>query len=363
MDNDDNYWVDENTLLVRYPLIAIDGTVHGYLFASAMINELGRQKDAASHLKKNIELIWQLNILFVISALMAVALYLNMRQKSYYRDILNYEQEVVLVTDGNRMIDANRQLFKYFPDVDGKKVKCICDFFEAGPGLLQKMMGDTLWIDYVVANPQQQHKVLTRIDGIERVFNLRATFLGSNKNVYVAVLSDITQLENLNNKLHAQSRSDDLTGLGNRLSFNETLERESLLSIREQKPLSIILFDIDYFKKVNDSFGHLIGDDVLADLAKLVKTEIRASDLIFRIGGEEFMLLMPNQNSKEALALAEKIRCSVVKCHFKKVGSITISLGVTEYKSNEHLNDLLARVDKALYKAKDNGRNQTQLIE
>ena len=123
------------------------------------------------------------------------------------------------------------------------------------------------------------------------------------------------------------------------------------------------MFDIDFFKKVNDNFGHLVGDQVLKELARLIQSQLRTSDLLFRFGGEEFIVVLPQQDAQTALSIAEKIRVNVASYEFTEAGHISVSLGVTQYHQGEHLNEVLTRADAALYQAKSSDTNNTQLIE
>ncbi len=154
---------------------------------------------------------------------------------------------------------------------------------------------------------------------------------------------------------------DALTEIYNKRAFLEALEKEFNRSKRYNRPLSIVMFDIDHFKNVNDTYGHLTGDYVLKHLSRIIKNSIRKEEFFARYGGEEFMIIMPESNLKSAIKLAEKIRILIQNTKFHFVGKIipiTISLGVAE--SNFDINEpfeLLSIVDKKLYEAKANGRN------
>ena len=118
------------------------------------------------------------------------------------------------------------------------------------------------------------------------------------------------------------------------------------------------MFDIDHFKRINDTYGHDIGDDVLVNLSELVKTCIRETDIFARWGGEEFMLLLPHTTMLNASKLAERIRAIIEKNNFPTVGTITSSFGVTQYVNTDTAETFTKRVDRALYKAKETGRNR-----
>ena len=123
------------------------------------------------------------------------------------------------------------------------------------------------------------------------------------------------------------------------------------------------MIDIDFFKKVNDTYGHLIGDEILKHLVNTVKNTLRSSDIFARFGGEEFMILLPETAKKHALSKAEEIRTKVETTPYKDENydiTITISIGVADKQDEQELKDLIIRSDEALYLAKNNGRNQVQ---
>ncbi len=153
---------------------------------------------------------------------------------------------------------------------------------------------------------------------------------------------------------------DDLTGFGNKRALDAGLHREAELSVRHKTPLSIIMLDVDHFKKINDSMGHLAGDKILKDLAATIKKSSRQSDLCFRYGGEEFLVILDDTDAVQAINIAERIRQSVEQYSYNyngKIVPVTISLGAATFEENESLETFKDRADKALYKAKGQGRN------
>lgn len=159
-----------------------------------------------------------------------------------------------------------------------------------------------------------------------------------------------------------QAVTDTLTGLPNRRAFFDTAEKEFVRARRYQRPLALILFDIDHFKAVNDTYGHLIGDQVLRVLSARVKKAVRSTDSICRYGGEEFLVLMPESDREEALAMAERLRQIVSEMTVVTAGgalSLTISLGVAALSTagDETLEALMNCADRAMYEAKAAGRN------
>ena len=156
--------------------------------------------------------------------------------------------------------------------------------------------------------------------------------------------------------------TDDLSGLGSRRSFYERGKDAIKLADVNYSPLSVILLDIDHFKKVNDNYGHLTGDHAICEVARVILKVVRSRDIQGRIGGEEFAILLPDTDSKGAAELAERVRQSIADIKLESDGqqlSITASFGVASYgDSNKDIKSLMQSCDKALYKAKNQGRNQ-----
>lgn len=176
---------------------------------------------------------------------------------------------------------------------------------------------------------------------------------------FVSTAKDITERVEMEVKLEKLASTDYLTGLYNRRKFEEIFTTEISRCRRYNEPLSLIMFDIDHFKNINDTFGHDVGDVVLKELSKLIKSHIRQSDALARWGGEEFMLLTPEIDKEAAYLLAEKLRQSVNSFVFAQVGQVSCSLGVVQLLENEDFNSCSLRADKAMYKAKKGGRNRT----
>lgn len=171
-------------------------------------------------------------------------------------------------------------------------------------------------------------------------------------------------LEEANSKLEFLSNTDGLTGIANRRSFDQALSVEWMRAQRSNSPLSLILLDVDHFKRYNDHYGHLAGDDCLRAIARvLAMGGQRATDITARFGGEEFVVLLPNTSPRGALEIAKRIRHEVMALSLPHVGTptgiVTVSLGVAcQAPSLRHASDaLLQEADSALYRAKQSGRN------
>lgn len=173
----------------------------------------------------------------------------------------------------------------------------------------------------------------------------------------------VSLLEKKNAKLESLAMCDGMTGLRNRHALELKLEGELERASRYRVPLSVILFDIDYFKRVNDTWGHQAGDGVIKRMAELTSALVRQPDDLFRWGGEEFMLVAPHTDRAGATALAEKLRAAIEAESFPEAGTVTASFGVAEWKPGEDCDEWFKRVDRALYRAKNTGRNRVVGID
>lgn len=157
------------------------------------------------------------------------------------------------------------------------------------------------------------------------------------------------------------ARKDPLTGAGNRRALDEKLAEVCAAQARSRTPSSVVLIDIDNFKEINDEFGHAIGDQILVRLTEIIELRIRVTDSLYRIGGEEFVVVIEGQTKTKARRMAEQLRTLVEANELAPEGSVTISLGVAELALGESPADVLRRADLALYESKRCGRNQTSL--
>ncbi len=177
---------------------------------------------------------------------------------------------------------------------------------------------------------------------------------------FITVLSQ--ELEQANNELIQLSEIDKLTQICNRMKLDKVLTSEIKKSQTFHTVFSVILLDIDKFKSVNDTHGHITGDEVLVDLANILKSKVRKTDTVGRWGGEEFLLVLPLAELEQACAIAEKIRSEIYSHVFPARKHLTCSFGVASYNDGDNDDILISRADKALYQAKDNGRNRVEFI-
>ena len=174
---------------------------------------------------------------------------------------------------------------------------------------------------------------------------------------FVVTGKDVTDKIKLEEELRARAMTDELTGLYNRHKGNDVLAKEIERGNRYGGDFSVIFLDIDHFKKINDTYGHDIGDSILQELSNLVQLHTRKTDAIIRWGGEEFIILAPNINQEQALLFAQKLRKTIELYTFEVVDHITVSMGVSSFKKGDTKESLIKRSDEALYDAKAGGRN------
>lgn len=213
------------------------------------------------------------------------------------------------------------------------------------------------------ATPAPARVVTLRPCGTQRRYrprSTRANILDEQGRVthYVSVSKDITERVRREELLQDAASHDKLTRLYNRHHGEKALEDAMARSSAEGKPLSLIICDIDHFKKINDSFGHPGGDRVLKETAAIVAHTVRASDVVVRWGGEEFLIVLEDCAEGPAVELAERVRQRVETFLHADIGAVTLSLGLATRLPEESSDQLIARADSALYQAKASGRNR-----
>ncbi len=174
----------------------------------------------------------------------------------------------------------------------------------------------------------------------------------------ICVAVDVDERRQREDELERRIAFDHLTGAYNRIKLEHQLETETQKADRVGYPVTLVMFDVDRFKRVNDTLGHDVGDRVLQELVRRVQSRIRQTDMLARWGGEEFMLMLPGTDYRGGLKLAETIRREIADTPFPEAGTVTVSFGVGTYRAGEPLKPLIKRVDQALYRAKDEGRNR-----
>lgn len=273
------------------------------------------------------------------------------------RDVLveKMTDGVLVIDDLNRVVDINltaKKLLNITGDVLGFPVEQI--FFHLGSKEREAFRSLRSTFDIELAGELVTHMEVK----VSPIMDRHEKLLGR-----LIILHDITKLKGIQNELRLLASRDSLTGAVNRRHFMELAKRELSRAKRYQRRLGLVIMDLDNFKMVNDTYGHQAGDQALLALKKVCTQGTRTVDIFARLGGEEFVLMLPETGKEAAAVIAERLKEALEKTTIK-FGShkfiVTISMGVTEYneQKDDTLDAMLSRADKALYQAKENGRNQ-----
>lgn len=203
---------------------------------------------------------------------------------------------------------------------------------------------------------------LTAYDQETRLENKNRELIQLNQALEAKVQERTRELEQKNRELERLATFDQLTGLVNRAKLDEVLRTELIRSNRYGNSLGLIMLDIDYFKAVNDTYGHQVGDKVLRLFAEQLRHGVRDADVPGRWGGEEFLIICPESDLHGVVTLAQSLRERVQMHEVEGVGKKTASFGVTVFEKKDTITTIIARADKALYKAKENGRNRVECV-
>jgi len=297
----------------------------------------------------------------MIGIVIFIMFYYIRKQKIYYKDILDSSTNIIIINNRKNIVDVNDAFFRYFEEFTSliefqKEHRDICDFFVEEEGYLKSSMKGVHWINYLLENAKENNIVKININTSNYYFKVSASKIMNNSKLFSVVLSNITEQENYKKSLEKLTITDPLTQIGNRRHYEKKIEEEIRRANRYERNLSLMMFDIDHFKRVNDTYGHDVGDIVLKEYTALVKSLVRNEDIFCRVGGEEFMLILPDTDVKSSYVIAEKLRKSIEK--FDCRVQITMSFGLVSHQKNEKSDDIYTRVDSALYEAKNSGRNK-----
>lgn len=277
--------------------------------------------------------------------------------------ILDNISELVMIYRQEEILFLNNAFLNFagVPDVEAFKAhKCLEPLLVPKEDSFYKDRRFLDWIEDVLQTQKQEFIVHMHSPNERRseagAYIIRAAPISESEGVLVTFI-DVTSLEHEKERINKLAITDSLTEIFNRKKFNDELERELERSLHYRQHLSLIIFDIDHFKRVNDEFGHPVGDVVLQEISRVVRHGIRRSDVFARYGGEEFVVLLPENDLNGAAALAEKLRSTIEHHTFDGVGQVTCSFGVAQLEENEEADSFIKRADEALYRAKNSGRN------
>ncbi|MDQ7038401.1 MAG: sensor domain-containing diguanylate cyclase [Aquificota bacterium] len=273
--------------------------------------------------------------------------------RDFYQNLINSLAEGLLVVDPEgRVLEANASACGIFgcsqEELKGNHISALLpDVYRE---LLREGSGRTI-----------PDRIRIRSGKGEEIYI--SVSVSSYDGIYILLISDVTKIARYEERLKELAERDHLTGVYNRRASEGLLNHELEKAKKYRKPLSVIMFDIDHFKKINDTYGHQTGDEVLRRLVNLVRKNLRKTDIIARWGGEEFIVLLPGTDLKNAVELAERLRRVVERADFGKVGRVTVSFGVAGLKEADTVESIISRVDKAVYRAKRKGRNRVEVAD
>ncbi len=285
-------------------------------------------------------------------------------EREFLQSVMDLQDNFIIITDGRETKSANQSVLDFFGYKSLEEFKevnsCICNTFIEDSehfhlGLLEN---DTLWIEHMLNNQEQDFTVLMQNAATHEneSFKVSINYFRS-KNRYIVTFSNITNMTLMNKMIKHKATYDALTGVYNRQSLYDLLG-DHLSAQTQETSFVLVMFDVDHFKTINDTYGHLNGDEVLKQLVSVIKQNIRDNDIFARWGGEEFVLVFENLTLENALKVSENLRQSIEQSVFKAVGNLTCSFGVTPYRYRETIDELINRADQAMYEAKRSGRNK-----
>lgn len=285
------------------------------------------------------------------------------KERSFAQSILNFQDNMIVVTDSIHALHVNNEMLKFFHfnslEEFQKSNICINSMFvkEEGFFFVEDKDKNIFWIDTLLDELQLDDVVVKIInDKTEYIFTLKASKV---EELYILSFTDISFISRQSKEYEHSANFDTLTQVYNRNKFNKIMEEKISLTKKTLTSFVFVMLDIDYFKRINDTYGHLIGDAILKDIVKVIKYHIRKDDLFARWGGEEFVLAF-DVNLTRGLEIAENLRKAIEQHLFEDIGHLTCSFGVTQYTLGEKLEDTLLRADTALYEAKASGRNMVR---
>ncbi len=282
------------------------------------------------------------------------------KQKNLIKAILDFQENMIVLTNGKEILNVNKKFADFFGFQDLKDID-LSDFFVREEGYIYNIDGNN-WLEYLLGSSNIAHKVklLGKNRSESQIFFIQINQFEMEENYFIISFSDITELEKEKKVIEHQAETDHLTNLYNRLKFENVLSQECIRSSRYKNKLGMIMIDIDNFKKINDSYGHLAGDNVLKELVAVVNFSIRKTDIFTRWGGEEFVILATETDLPGVALFAERVRADIENHNFPEVGKVTCSLGIAEYVENEPKENFIKRADEALYRAKFYGKNRVE---
>jgi diguanylate cyclase (GGDEF)-like protein/PAS domain S-box-containing protein len=280
-----------------------------------------------------------------------------------FKFLLSESNDLIYIIDPNsgNIVDSNKNGYKFLnlkekelykkklPDI----IRCIDNTQLDFDSFLQKLKdkGAIVRRDYIIREDDNPVPVESSINYVKN----------RKKDGIIFVIRDISQQVKLENELKYIANRDPLTKIYNRRKFYEELYKHFYIAKESNKPLTIMMLDIDHFKSINDTYGHEAGDKTIISIANILLSYLEKEYSVARWGGEEFVMLLPNTTTKEASVIAESIREHIANYKFKDVGDVSSSFGITTLVKSDDVASFTKRVDEALYISKHNGRNRVSI--
>ncbi|EMA6341394.1 diguanylate cyclase [Bacillus cytotoxicus] len=283
-------------------------------------------------------------------------------QQELLQMIFDFQNDLLFIVEDDEIIDCNTNFLHFFGYENLMAYRenhiVFAEHFIQEHGYYATDH-DITWLDDSLIKARKIKMYNDK--GEEFVFLLRAAALPEDVSRFIVKCTDITELDELYQEQERLATIDTLTEIYNRLKFQQILEEVWKNAQRNRQKMALIFFDIDDFKKVNDTYGHDFGDLALIQLAELMKIKIDSNYTFARWGGEEFVILVTDTTEKEAFQVAESLRFFIETKQFSSISKLTASFGVALYEQGITKEELIQRADIALYEAKQNGKNQVRI--
>jgi len=287
------------------------------------------------------------------------------KQISFNQSVLDSQKNIMFIHNDSSLVNVNKAFYSFF------NVKTIEEFKNTYGSVVSQFMeyenyfslsglnNSRPWLSELSSKENTQYSILLLNHNTfaPETFVIDVNPI-ENSDQFVVTLTNITSITTRSKKYEMRATYDVLTNIYNRSKFNECIEEQYKLFSRYGGDLCFAIIDIDFFKKVNDLYGHVIGDKTLITFAQTIEKKVRNTDVFARWGGEEFTLLLPQTRIEDASFVLENLRRVIEKVNFKTVGQKTCSIGLTQFMQGDTIDTVLVRADEALYEAKDTGRNK-----
>lgn len=285
-----------------------------------------------------------------------------MLQQELLQMIFDFQNDLFLILEDDEIIDCNTNFLRFFGYEDlmsyHEQHMTFAEYFAQENGYYIAE-NNTMWIDDCLTH-SRKIKMYNEV-GEGRVFLLRIAPLPNDVSRFIATCTDITELEEDYKEQERLATTDSLTNIYNRMKFQRLFSEGWETAIRMSQSFALVLFDLDNFKQVNDTYGHDFGDLALLQLTELVTAKLQPHHVFARWGGEEFVLFLSQTTEKEAFQIAESLRFFIETRKFSGISKITASFGVAAFENGITKEMLMHRADVALYEAKKKGKNQVCL--